>query len=75
MIPNYGEIRTKEKVKYENIYIKSYNNIVEAGAGPTEYFEIYLQVPIQVSETLPRQKSILTNLLIIQSRIYCLVGY
>ena len=33
--------RLWRSVKYENIYIKSYNNIQEAKAGLTEYFELY----------------------------------
>lgn len=33
--------RLWRSVKYENIYIKSYNDIVEARAGLTEYFRIY----------------------------------
>jgi len=33
--------RLWRNVKYENIYIKSYDNIIEARAGLTEYFGIY----------------------------------
>lgn len=33
--------RLWRSVKYENIYIKSYNDIAEARAGLTEYFQIY----------------------------------
>lgn len=33
--------RLWRSVKYENIYIKSYNDIAEARTGLTEYFEIY----------------------------------
>jgi putative transposase len=33
--------RLWRSVKYENVYIKSYNNIAETRAGLTEYFEIY----------------------------------
>ena len=33
--------RLWRSVKYENIYIKSYNNVTEARDGLTEYFKIY----------------------------------